>query len=194
LGGDIHGLDIDHCRNPQSGQLCAEAMVLLSRLGSWSEYSVSGARAFTSSSKEMYGESNLVRRAYSIGILKTHQDSSLLPVTWWVTLSPISKTWVMSLTTSSPLHAHQRKNREELKGVDYEQWAHLPQERAQEPEQREKAKQKTRKLHPDFNLEDFLKFYGLEVDNVTTTAWASATDSHPAPSKVKSMLDKIHYY
>ena len=42
LGGDIHGLDIDHCRNVRSGQLCPEAMVLLSRLGSWSEYSVSG--------------------------------------------------------------------------------------------------------------------------------------------------------
>src|ERR1700730_13689861 len=30
LGGDIHGLDIDHCRNPQTGKICAEAMVLLS--------------------------------------------------------------------------------------------------------------------------------------------------------------------
>ena len=33
-------------------------------------------------------------------------------------------------------------------------------------QQREKAKTKSRKLHPDFNIEDFLKFYGLEVDNV----------------------------
>src|ERR1700693_3359908 len=42
LGGDIHGLDIDHCRNVQTGALCPEAMVLLSRFQSWAEYSVSG--------------------------------------------------------------------------------------------------------------------------------------------------------
>src|ERR1700680_921236 len=43
LGGEIHGLDIDHCRNPKTGQICKEAMVLLSRIPSWAEYSVSGA-------------------------------------------------------------------------------------------------------------------------------------------------------
>src|SRR5690348_14945957 len=42
FGGEIHGLDIDHCRNPESGLICNEAMVLLSRIPSWAEYSVSG--------------------------------------------------------------------------------------------------------------------------------------------------------
>ena len=38
FGGDIHGLDIDHCRNPKTGQICNEAMLLLSRLNTfWAE-------------------------------------------------------------------------------------------------------------------------------------------------------------
>lgn len=37
LGGEIHGLDIDHCRNPKTGKLCNEAMVLLGRTPSWAE-------------------------------------------------------------------------------------------------------------------------------------------------------------
>ena len=42
LGGEIHALDIDHCRNPRTGQICNEAMLLLTRIPSWAEYSVSG--------------------------------------------------------------------------------------------------------------------------------------------------------
>jgi primase-polymerase (primpol)-like protein len=42
LGGDLHPLDLDHVRNPTTGQICNEAMLLLSRLKSFSEYSVSG--------------------------------------------------------------------------------------------------------------------------------------------------------
>ena len=43
LGGDLHPLDLDHVRNPQTGErLCNEAMVLLSRLQSFSEISISG--------------------------------------------------------------------------------------------------------------------------------------------------------
>src|SRR5580700_12351163 len=42
LGGDIHAVDLDHVRNPETGALCPEAGVILSRLNSWAEYSVSG--------------------------------------------------------------------------------------------------------------------------------------------------------
>ena len=43
----------------------------------------------------------------------------------------------------------------------------MPVERERVEEQTKgKAKSKTRKLHKDFDLEDFLKFYSLPVDNV----------------------------
>jgi hypothetical protein len=59
------------------------------------------------------------------------------------------------------------KIKEELKDVDHEQWSSLPVEREPvEPVSREKAKTKTRKLHEDFDLEDYLKFYSLPIDNV----------------------------
>ena len=41
-GGDLHPLDLDHVRNPQTEMICNEAMLLLSRLQTFSEYSISG--------------------------------------------------------------------------------------------------------------------------------------------------------
>ncbi len=58
------------------------------------------------------------------------------------------------------------KIREELKTVDAQQWAALPAERElAEPVSRERAKTKTRKVAPGFNVKDFLSFYGLQIDN-----------------------------
>jgi len=167
LDGEIHGLDIDHCRNPQSGQLCPEAMVLLSRMGSWSEYSVSGAGV------HVFFKGNVRGKQLGETCLQ-YWNPKNSPRFFALTCDMVGEAFTLLkdvgdefnyiFATARHISA---KIREELKGVDYEQWAHLPQERQQEPAQREKTKQKTRKLHPDFNLEDFLKFYGLPVDNIT---------------------------
>ena len=42
LHGELHPLDLDHVRNPNTGQLCNEAMLLLSRLQTYTEISISG--------------------------------------------------------------------------------------------------------------------------------------------------------
>lgn len=79
------------------------------------------------------------------------------------------------------------KIREELQTIDREQWAALPAERqVVEPASREKAKAKTRKLNKDFNLEDFLKFYGLGVDNVAKNTRAPTRHRSPGPVDVPS--------
>ncbi len=168
LGGDIHGLDIDHCRNPETGTLCPEAMVLLSRLGSWSEYSVSGQGIHVFFKGGVRGK-QLGETCLQYWNPKNSPRFFALTCDMvgdaFTNLKDVGDEFNYIFATARHISA---KIREELKSVDPEQWAHLPQEREQEPEQREKSKAKTRKLHPDFNLEDFLKFYGLEVDNVAT--------------------------
>jgi hypothetical protein len=126
-------------------------------------------RVSTYFSREMYVANNLVKRVYSIGIRKTAPRFFALTCDMvgdaFTQLKDIGDDFNYVFATARHISA---KIREELKGVDYDQWAKLPAERMQEAEQKEKAKSKTRKLHKDFDLEDFLKFYGLEVDNVTT--------------------------
>ena len=169
LGGDIHGLDIDHCRNPNTGVICNEAMLLLSRIPSWAEYSVSGQGI----------------HVFFLGHVRGKQLSETCIQYWnpknsprffaltcemvgdaFTRLKDIGDEFNYIFATARHISA---KIREELKGVDYDQWAKLPVEHQhQETEQKEKSKSKTRKLYKDFDLEDFLKFYGLEIDNVTT--------------------------
>jgi len=168
LGGEIHGLDIDHCRNPKTGKICNEAMVLLSRIPSWAEYSVSGQGIHVFFKGSVRGKQ---LGETCLQYWNPKNSPRFFAITCdmvgaaFTQLKDIEDEFNYVFATARHISA---KIREELKGVDYDQWAKLPVERAQEPEQREKAKTKTRKLHKDFDLEDFLKFYGLEVDNVTT--------------------------
>lgn len=170
LGGDIHGLDIDHCRNVQTGALCSEAMVLLSRLGSWSEYSVSGQGIHVFFKGHVRGK-QLGETCLQYWNPKNSPRFFALTCDMvgdaFINLKDVGDEFNYIFATAKHISA---KIREELKSIDKEQWEHLPKEREQEPEQREKTKQKTRKLHPDFNLEDFLKFYGLDVDNVANNS------------------------
>jgi len=171
LGGEIHGLDIDHCRNPQTGEICPEAMVLLSRLKSWAEYSVSGAGI------HVFFKGNVRGKELNPQCLQ-YWNPKNSPRFFALTcnmvgdafrqLKDVGDEFNYIFATARHISA---KIKEELKEVDYEQWAALPVEKEQpEQEQREKSKVKSRKLHKDFVIEDFLKFYGLEVDNVTTNS------------------------
>ena len=60
------------------------------------------------------------------------------------------------------------KIQEELKKLDYDQWAKLPAERERvEVGTQEKSKTKTRKVVEGFDIKDFLKFYNIPIDNET---------------------------
>ncbi|MGA9798582.1 MAG: AAA family ATPase [Terriglobales bacterium] len=166
LGGEIHGLDIDYCRNPKTGQICAEAMVLLSRFQSWAEYSVSGQGI------HVFFKGNVRGKQLGETCLQ-YWNPKNSPRFFALTcnmvgeafnqLKDVGDEFNYIFATARHISA---KIREELKEVDPEQYAKLPTEREPVAEQREKAKTKSRKLHPEFDIQDFLKFYGLEVDNV----------------------------
>jgi len=167
LGGDIHGLDIDHCRNPKTGQICPEAMVLLSRLGSWAEHSVSGQGIHVLFKGNVRGK-ELHHQCIQ------YWNPANSPRFFALTCDMVGEAFSQlkdvgdefNYIFATARHAS-AKIREELATVDPEQHAALPIEAAQADDGvKEKPKQKTRKLHPDFSLEDFLKFYGLKVDNV----------------------------
>ncbi len=168
FGGEIHGLDLDHCRNPQTGKICSEAMVLLSRLGSWAEYSVSGQGIHVFFKGSVRGK-QLGETCLQYWNPKNSPRFFALTCDMvgeaFTKLKDVGDEFNYIFATARHISA---KIREELKAVDYEQWEALPKERPPvEVAQPEKAKTKSRKLHPDFNLADFLKFYGLEIDNET---------------------------
>lgn len=168
LGGDIHGLDIDHCRNPRNGQICNEAMLLLSRLPSWAEYSVSGAGLHVFFKGQVRGK-QLTETCLQYWNPKNSPRFFALTCDMvgeaFTILKDIGEEFNYIFATARHISA---KIREELKGVDYEQWAALPAERVvTEEATRDKTKVKTRKLHKDFKIDEFLKFYNLAVDNVS---------------------------
>lgn len=168
FGGEIHALDIDHCRNPETGIICNEAMMLLSRIPSWAEYSVSGQGMHvffkgTARGKEL--------RTQCLQYWNPKNSPRFFALTCdmvgdaFTTLKDVGDEFNYIFSLARWISA---KIKQELRQVDYEQWAKLPVESEPVEEQtKEKPKHKSRKLHKDFDLEDFLKFYSLPVDNVT---------------------------
>lgn len=166
LGGDIHALDIDHCVNPRTGKICPEAMVLLSRIPSWAEYSVSGqglhvffkgkvrGKQLTETCLQYWNPANSPRffalTCETVGL-------------GFSTLKDVGEDFNYIFATARHISA---KIREELKQIDYDQWAALPAERVvAEENTREKSKTKTRKVVKGFDLHDFLSFYSIPIDN-----------------------------
>ena len=168
FGDEIYGLDIDHCRNPKTGQLCNEAMVLMSRMQSWAEYSVSGQGIHVLFKGTVRGK-QLSETCLQFWNSKNSPRFFALTCDMvgdvFTKLKDIGEDFNYVFATSRHISA---KIREELKAVDHEQWAALPAEReVVEPATREKAKSKTRKVAAGFAIRDFLSFYGLVIDNET---------------------------
>lgn len=168
LNGEIQGLDIDHCRNPKTGKICNEAMLLLSRLPSWAEYSVSGQGIHVLFKGNVRGK-QLTETCLQFWNSKNSPRFFALTCDMvgeaFTKLKDIGEEFNYIFATARHISA---KIREELKAVDYEQWAALPAERVfTEDTQREKTKTKSRKRHPDFSMEEFLSWAGLPVDNIT---------------------------
>jgi len=167
LNGEIQPLDIDHCRNPKTGQICKEAMVLLERIPSWAEYSVSGQGIHVLFKGNVRGK-QLTETCVQYWNPKNSPRFLALTCDMvgdaFKKLVDVGEDFNYIFATARHISA---KIREELRTIDYEQWASLPDERAQPDEvTKEKPKTKTRKLHKDFDLVDFLKFYDLPVDNI----------------------------
>jgi putative DNA primase/helicase len=184
LGGDLHPLDLDHVRNPQTGMLCNEAMLLLSRLKSFSEISISGR-----------GIHVLFR-----GKVRGHQLGETFLQYWnpakaprfftvtgdlvgdaFNTIRDVGEDFNYVFATAAHISA---KCREELRTVDYEQWAKLPAEpRRDDAGPREKPKVKTRKVCKDFDIKDYLAFYGLGIDNETSNELGRCIRLNTCPIK-----------
>ena len=56
-GSDLHGWDLDYVRSVKTGLVCNEAQLLLSRFGSYAEYSVSGSGIHVLTRGEVRGKS-----------------------------------------------------------------------------------------------------------------------------------------
>ena len=168
LGGDLHPFDLDHVRNPQTGRLCNEAMVLLSRLQSFSEISISGR-----------GLHVLFR-----GKVRGHQLTETCVQYWnpakaprfftvtgavvgeaFNTIRDVGEDFNYIFATAAHISA---RCREELETIDPKQWTKLPPETVRKAtNQRVKANGKQRQRHPAFNMEEFLSWAGLPIDNIT---------------------------
>ncbi len=167
LGGDLHPLDLDHVRNPKTGAICNEAMVLLSRLQSFSEVSVSGRGLHVLFKGNVRGK-ELTQTC--VQYWNPKNSPRFFTVTADVvgeafsTIKDVDNEFNFIFATARHISA---KCREELATIDPEQYAKLPVEREQPEETKEKPKHKTRKVSKDFDIHDFLKFYGLGIDNET---------------------------
>jgi len=157
LGGEVQGLDIDHCRNTKTGVICNEAMLLLSRLSSWAEYSVSGQGIHVLFKGNVRGKE---LHETHIQFWNSKNSPRFFALTCdmvgeaFTKLRDIGEDFNLVFATSRHISA---KIREELKTVDPEQWTALPTEREPvETVTREKSKTKTRKVHKEFNIKDFL--------------------------------------
>jgi putative DNA primase/helicase len=170
LGGEIQALDIDHCRNPKTGKLCNEAMLLLSRIPSWAEYSVSGAGIHLLFKGEVRGK-QLTETCIQFWNSKNSPRFFALTCDMvgaaFTTLKDIGEEFNYIFATARHVSA---KIREELQAIDPEQWAALPVEPAPNKKVSETRSagrpKKARPLHKDFKIEDFLNHYGLEIANI----------------------------
>ena len=166
FGGEIQALDVDHCRHPKTGQLCNEAMVLLSRIPSWAEHSVSGCGI------HIFFKGNVRGKQLTETCLQfwnSRNSPRFFALTCdmvgpaFSAIKDIGEEFNYCFATARHISA---KIREELATVDPEQYAALPVERGPvETVGREKAKHKTRKVAAGFDIKDFLAFYGLRIDN-----------------------------
>lgn len=168
LEGDLHPLDIDHVRNPKTGMICPEAMLLLSRLQSFSEVSISGRGLHVVFKGQV--------RGHQLGeTCVQYWNPAKAPRFFTVTGDVVGEAFSTirdigeDFNVVFAIAAHiSAKCREELATVDPEQFAKLPAEPVKKAEKkREKSSDKKRQRHPDFNMEEFLAWAGLPVDNVT---------------------------
>jgi hypothetical protein len=167
LGGDLHPLDLDHVRNPQTEMICPEAMVLLSRLQTFSEVSISGrglhvlfrgnvrGKQLGETCVQYWNPKNAPRFFTVTGDVVGEAFS---------TVRDIGDEFNYIFSTAAHISA---KCREELATLDPEQHAKLPAEPVKKAAKPRAKSGDKRQRHPDFNMEEFLSWAGLPIDNIT---------------------------
>jgi hypothetical protein len=171
LGGEIFAFDIDHCRNPPTGRICNEAMLLLSRLQGWAEYSVSGQGIHI-----LGFDSVGIRGKQLTETCLQFWHSKKAPRFFALTCDLVGEGFSKLRDWNGQgnyVYADavriSAKIREELETVDPEQWKSLPSERVKpadaELRPKDLAKVKRRKLHPDFDIYNLLKHYEFAIDH-----------------------------
>jgi hypothetical protein len=168
LTGDplIHAIDFDHIRNAETGDICPTAKATISTFNSWTEISVSGRGAhifYTGDVQRYRSLSETCVQAWD-----RPQETRFFALTGNV-LEGFNKPLRDATKEREYLGATARhvslKCREELELVDRSQWICLPDEPERTPEMddSERAITKQALRHKDFDLKDFLNFYGFKV-------------------------------
>ena len=172
--GEIEAVDVRHCRNPKTGVICKEVMLLMERLKpSWAEYSVSGKgiHLLGYDSKGIRHRKPITETC--LQSWPSQHSARFFAITCQMVggAADFNKFSIWNGQTNYVYSDAKRisaKIREELKEVDYEQWAALPDEHEPiETVSRERAKTKTRTVAAGFDIKDFLAFYGLPIMNET---------------------------
>ena len=124
-GGKVHALDLDHVRNPKTGEIVYTAKEQLQRLNSWTELSVSGKGLHVFFMGEMRGHALYFGCVQYWNPDKAPRFFALTGdmLEPYTTLKDVGKDFNYIFATAGATNA---KMREELKEIDPEQWAKLP--------------------------------------------------------------------
>jgi putative DNA primase/helicase len=168
-GSEFHGLDLDHVRNAQTGEMCPEAKVLLTRFNSWAEVSVSGTGLHI-----LFTATEEITRYKKLGADHCqywHPKHSPRFFALTADLVPGYNTLRDGrdafLFVGGTLPHTNARLREELQEIDPEQCAKLPplQYIQELTEPKEKSKTKTRKVLAGFDIRDYIAFNKLQPIN-----------------------------
>jgi hypothetical protein len=167
LDSEYLPIDIDHIRNKENGQWCSEAKILVSKLQTYTEWSVSGTGL------HCIGLGSIRQKQLTTQHIQFWNGRLGVPRYFWLTGNVLGDDFTKLRDCSEEFQmyaSHPRmfsvKMQEELTKIDPEQAASLPPESAAPIEEmKEKNRTKTRKVVEGFDIEDFLKFYDLKIIN-----------------------------
>lgn len=168
LNSEYLPIDIDHVRNKATGQWCSEAKIFVSKMQTYTEWSVSGTGL------HCIGLGNIRHRELKTQHIQFWNGRLGVPRYFWLTGDVLGDdfTKLRNCAEDFQMYAsHPRmfsvKMQEELVKIDPEQAAKLPPECDAPVEEttREKTKTKTRRVVKDFDIEDYLKFNNLKVSS-----------------------------
>jgi hypothetical protein len=166
LDSEYLPIDIDHVRNKTTGAWCSEAKILVSKLQTYTEWSVSGTGL------HCIGLGKIRHKQLTTQHIQFWNGRLGVPRYFWLTGDVLGEdfTKVRDCAEEFQMYAsHPRmfsvKMQEELTKIDPEQAASLPPEcdAPVEEKTRDKAKTKTRKVVADFDIEDYIRFNNLKV-------------------------------
>jgi len=167
LNTDLLPIDLDHVR-AKTGEISKEAMSMISDLATYTEISVSGTGF------HCIGRGVIRQKQLTTQHIQFWNPRLGVPRFLWITGDVIGDAFkevrqcgeAFQIFASHP-RMYSVKMQEELRKFDPEQAASLPPEAAAPIEQqpRERGKQKTQRVNPDFDVYDYIAFNGMKIAN-----------------------------